>query len=92
MEIMNGWRTSKMKRFVVNRIVAPFGPPIEERPPVPTLEEREAERESWRAFKKQRNKLRKHTDDLEKKIANAKKTTDDITKLAWKMNIIERVN
>ncbi|KAF3763735.1 nucleic acid-binding protein, partial [Cryphonectria parasitica EP155] len=41
-EIVSGWRSSKRKRFVVNRIIAPFGPPVEERPPVPTQQEREA--------------------------------------------------
>ena len=37
---MPGWRTSRHKRHVVKHIIAPFGRPIEDRPPVPTLEER----------------------------------------------------
>lgn len=38
--IASGWRTSKQIRHVVTSIVAPFGPPVEERPPVLTEEER----------------------------------------------------
>ncbi|PSN64500.1 nucleic acid-binding protein [Corynespora cassiicola Philippines] len=38
--IASGWRTSKSIRHVVTSIVAPFGKPVEERPPVPTEEER----------------------------------------------------
>ncbi|EKG17662.1 Ribosomal protein S17 [Macrophomina phaseolina MS6] len=39
--LRNGWRTSKHVHHVVTRIVAPFGPAIEDRPPVPTEEERQ---------------------------------------------------
>ncbi|KAI9743359.1 MAG: hypothetical protein M1818_003205 [Claussenomyces sp. TS43310] len=38
--ISSGWRRSKHVRHVVNSIIAPFGTPIEERPPVPTEAER----------------------------------------------------
>lgn len=89
---MNGWRTSKRKRFVVNRIVAPFGPPIEERPPVPTLEEREAEHNNRRAAKKERKKLRDETAVLDKRVANAKEITDEITRLAWQMRLVDRAD
>lgn len=46
-------------RHVVSRIIAPFGVPIEERPPVPTAEERIAERERKRAEKDERRRVRK---------------------------------
>lgn len=91
-EIMNGRRVSKMKRFIVNRIVAPFGPPIEERPPVPTLEEREAEHEMLRAAKLSRRKLRNETALMGKKVEKAQRTTEEITKLAWKMRLVDRVD
>ncbi|KAF2634536.1 nucleic acid-binding protein [Massarina eburnea CBS 473.64] len=38
--IASGFRTSKSIRHVVTAIVAPFGAPVEERPPVPTDEQR----------------------------------------------------
>jgi small subunit ribosomal protein S17 len=40
----------------VNSILAPFGEPIEARPPVPTLEERLQEREAKRRLKEQRRR------------------------------------
>ncbi|ESZ94092.1 hypothetical protein SBOR_5512 [Sclerotinia borealis F-4128] len=43
--ISPGWRTSKSIHHVVSSIIAPFGTPISERPPIPTAEERIAERE-----------------------------------------------
>ncbi len=39
---------------VVNSILAPFGEPIEARPPVPSAEEREAERQVKRDAKQRR--------------------------------------
>ncbi|KAL1956194.1 hypothetical protein VTO42DRAFT_7541 [Malbranchea cinnamomea] len=45
-QFASGWRTSKNVRHVVERIIAPFGTPIEERPPIPTREELEAERKA----------------------------------------------
>ncbi|PSR85504.1 hypothetical protein BD289DRAFT_348996, partial [Coniella lustricola] len=53
-EIVSGWRTSKQKRFVVNRIIAPFGPPVSERPPVLTQAERDAVHDHKRALKAER--------------------------------------
>jgi small subunit ribosomal protein S17 len=52
--IVPGWRTSRHKRHVVKHIIAPYGPPIEERPPVPTLEERIAERDEKKRLKDER--------------------------------------
>lgn len=52
--ISPGWRMSKNKRHVVNRIIAPAQVPIEERPPVPTQEERWAWALAKRAAKDER--------------------------------------
>ncbi|KAG6018029.1 hypothetical protein E4U54_006931 [Claviceps lovelessii] len=52
--IVPGWPTSRCKRHVVKHIIAPFGSSINERPPVPTLEERIADRETRKAVKKAR--------------------------------------
>lgn len=43
-EISAGWRVSKNVRHVVSRILAPFGEPIEARPPVLSEVERLEER------------------------------------------------
>ncbi|KAI8956560.1 nucleic acid-binding protein [Daldinia sp. FL1419] len=51
------WRVSQHVRHVVKHIIAPYGEPIEERPPVPTLEERIAERAAKRAAKDERRAL-----------------------------------
>jgi small subunit ribosomal protein S17 len=57
--ITPGWRTSQHKRHVVKHIIAPFGTPIEKRPPIPSQEERIAEREQKRATKDERRAARK---------------------------------
>ncbi|RDL31845.1 uncharacterized protein BP5553_09247 [Venustampulla echinocandica] len=54
--ISPGWRVSKRVHHVVRNIIAPFGEPIEARPPVPSEEERMAERERKRAAKEERRK------------------------------------
>jgi len=54
--ISPGWRASKQVHHVVNSILAPFGEPIEARPPVPTPEERIAEREAKRKLKELRRR------------------------------------
>jgi small subunit ribosomal protein S17 len=54
-----GWRVSKHVRHVVSRIIAPFGDPIEARPPVPSREEREAERARKKAEKDARRAERR---------------------------------
>ncbi|KAI9816533.1 MAG: hypothetical protein M1827_001665 [Pycnora praestabilis] len=58
-QLASGWRTSKHVRHVVTSIIAPFGPPIEQRPPVPTEEERVTEREAKQARKKERREARR---------------------------------
>jgi small subunit ribosomal protein S17 len=54
-----GWRVSKHVHHVVSKIIAPFGDPIEARPPVPTFEERMEERERRRAEKEARKEARR---------------------------------
>jgi small subunit ribosomal protein S17 len=46
----------------VNSIVAPFGDPIEARPPVPTEEERIAEREGKKAMKVERRSAKRRSE------------------------------
>lgn len=92
MEIQSGWRTSKQKRFVVNRIIAPFGPPIEERPPVPTEAEREAVHALARQAKKARRRLRDDAHGLTNKVARAGKITEEITRMAWKLRLVDRAD
>ncbi|RYP70014.1 hypothetical protein DL769_005127 [Monosporascus sp. CRB-8-3] len=55
--ISPSWRESQHVRHVVKHIIAPYGPPIDERPPVPTFEERLAERAAKRAAKDERRRL-----------------------------------
>ncbi|KAK6579915.1 hypothetical protein PZA11_007623 [Diplocarpon coronariae] len=55
--ISPGWRYSKRVHHVVNSIVAPFGARVEERPSVPTLEERLEEREKKRRAKEERKRI-----------------------------------
>ncbi|KAG9250138.1 uncharacterized protein F5Z01DRAFT_602815, partial [Emericellopsis atlantica] len=57
--IMPGWPTAQHKRHVVKRIIAPYGVPISERPPIPTLQELIAEREAKKAAKDERRASRK---------------------------------
>lgn len=63
--IVPGWPTSQHKRHVVKQIIAPRGVPIEERPPVPTLEERIAEREAKKAAKDARRLARRQAAEAE---------------------------
>lgn len=65
--IVPGWPTSRHKRHVVKHIIAPYGTPIEARPPVPSLEERIAERESKKALKDERRAARRQQQEEEKR-------------------------
>ncbi|KND93040.1 37S ribosomal protein S17, mitochondrial [Tolypocladium ophioglossoides CBS 100239] len=78
--IVPGWPTSQHKRHVVKQIIAPYGVPIDERPPVPSLEERIAEREAKKAAKDERRAAtRKDREELagedKKKEAERKRGT-----------------
>lgn len=55
--IVAGWRVSKTVRHVVQHIIKPAGVPIEERPMIPTPEERVAKRDAAKAAKDERRKF-----------------------------------
>ncbi|OTA65888.1 nucleic acid-binding protein [Hypoxylon sp. EC38] len=57
--ITPSWRVSQHVRHVVKHIIAPYGDPIDERPSIPTLEERLAEAAAKRAAKDQRRASRR---------------------------------
>lgn len=57
--IRPGWPTSQHKRHVVNKIIAPFGVPIDQRPPVPDIEELIVLREAKKAAKDERRAARR---------------------------------
>lgn len=59
MRIASGWRTSHRIKHVVTEIVAPWGPPIEERPKILSEEERMDIRMQKRAAKLDRRKQRR---------------------------------
>jgi len=62
-----GWRASKHVHHVVTSIIAPFGEPIDARPPVPTQEERIAER----VLRKEVKDARRAAKKLEEREAKA---------------------
>ncbi|KAL2263315.1 hypothetical protein VTK26DRAFT_7298 [Humicola hyalothermophila] len=72
--ITPGWRTSKSKRHVVKHIIAPgSGVPIEARPPIPTEEERHAQRAAERAAKDRRRALRREVERVEASLGVAER-------------------
>ena len=56
--LASGNRYSKHVRHVVTQIVAPFGPPLCDRPPVPALEELKARKDEKHAAKAERRSAR----------------------------------
>lgn len=58
-EFASGFPKSRTVHHVVERIVAPFGTPIDQRPPVMLREERDAAREEKRAAKWERREQRR---------------------------------
>ncbi|KAI1332261.1 hypothetical protein F5Y16DRAFT_394335 [Xylariaceae sp. FL0255] len=75
--ITASWRESQHVRHVVKHIIAPFGPGIDERPPVPSLDERVAERTMKRELKDERRALRRQVD-------TEVRTAENITQQAQK--------
>lgn len=63
MAITASWRESQHVRHVVKHIIAPYGEAIDARPPVPSLEERAAERASKREAKDARRALNRRVDE-----------------------------
>ncbi|PYI11591.1 nucleic acid-binding protein [Aspergillus sclerotiicarbonarius CBS 121057] len=61
-EFSNGFPKTRNVHHVVERIIAPFGSSIDERPPVMSREERDAERAAKRAAKSQRREDRRLED------------------------------
>lgn len=57
--IAQSWRESQHVRHVVRHIIAPYGPGIDDRPAVPTVEERVAERAARRKAKDGRREVRR---------------------------------
>ncbi|KAI1087744.1 nucleic acid-binding protein [Rostrohypoxylon terebratum] len=81
------WRVSQHVRHVVKHIIAPYGEPIDERPPIPTLEERVAEAAAKRAAKDERRALLKQiqaaTRKTEKITAEVKKALRTFRRLGF---------
>lgn len=71
--IVPGWRTSKHKRHVIKHIIAPASVPIEERPPVPTLDERIEAREEKKRAKDERRAARRGEEEQARLEARALK-------------------
>ncbi|KAH6844895.1 hypothetical protein B0I37DRAFT_378612 [Chaetomium sp. MPI-CAGE-AT-0009] len=70
--ITPGWRVSKSKRHVVKHIIAPgSGVPIDAREPIPTEEERHAERAAQAVAKEERRRISKMADKVEKEMGVA---------------------
>ncbi|KAH8169049.1 ribosomal protein s17 domain-containing protein [Sarocladium implicatum] len=65
--IMPGWPTSQHKRHLVKKIIAPYGVPIEERPPIPTLEELITVREAKKEAKDERRASRRQEAEEKRK-------------------------
>ncbi|KAF5982059.1 ribosomal protein s17 [Fusarium coicis] len=82
--IVPGWPTSQHKRHVVKRIIAPYGTPTAERPPVPTLGQRIADYEAKKAKKDERRAARRQEEENqrleEKRLENEKK---EAKRKAW---------
>ncbi|OAR05747.1 hypothetical protein LLEC1_01723 [Akanthomyces lecanii] len=74
--IAPGWPTSRHKRHVVKQIIAPHGESIENRPPVPSLDEIITEREAKKEAKDERKALRKQLEE-EKRLALKKAATEE---------------
>ncbi|EAA30365.1 hypothetical protein GE21DRAFT_10258 [Neurospora crassa] len=71
--IMPGFITSKSKRHVVKHIIAPAGTPIEERPPIPSLDELWDAKDAAKAAKKERKVLREKMQAAEEAIELAER-------------------
>lgn len=65
---MPGFITSKSKRHVVKHIIAPAGTPIEERPPIPSLDELWDAKDAAKEAKKERKVLREKIQAAEEAI------------------------
>lgn len=62
--ISTSWRESQHVRHVVKHIIAPYGPGIDERPPIPTMQERAALRQTRLILEAQRREVRRELNRL----------------------------
>jgi small subunit ribosomal protein S17 len=69
-----------LKRHVVSRIIAPAQVPINERPPIPTAEERWAEKIAEKEMKDERRALRRQVVGAENALAKVTKAVTAIQK------------
>lgn len=76
--IAPGWRSSRTKRHIVKHIIAPAGVPIEDRPPVPTEDERieayetkKAAKDARRAAKAEAERAAREAEKAAKRAAEA---------------------
>ncbi|KAI1345964.1 hypothetical protein F5Y01DRAFT_320210 [Xylaria sp. FL0043] len=76
--ITPSWRESQHVRHVVKHIIAPYGPGIDERPPVPAMEERVAERMAKRAAKDERRALSRAVENATHATAHAGNLMRDV--------------
>ncbi|KAI9698099.1 MAG: hypothetical protein M1820_007607 [Bogoriella megaspora] len=69
-KFQSGYRCSKHVRHVVTQIIAPFGPSLDARPPVPSLAELQIEEDAKKERKEERKKLRATIKNVEGRIRN----------------------
>ncbi|KAM3427640.1 hypothetical protein MY4824_009318 [Beauveria thailandica] len=74
--IAPGWPTSRHKRHVVKHIIAPYGPPIENRPAIPSLDEIISEREAKKEAKDERKAMKKRVEE-ERRVASKRSAADE---------------
>jgi hypothetical protein len=76
--ITPGWRTSKQKRHVVKQILAPAQVPIDERPPVPSAEERWTQKIARKEAKEERRATRDRIAHAERTVQQAEHLADEV--------------
>ncbi|KAF1963550.1 nucleic acid-binding protein [Byssothecium circinans] len=86
--IASGWRTSKTIRHVVTAIVAPFGAPVQDRPPVLTDEQRMELRIKERILKDVRSAA-KGRSTSEQRLVQARKQGYEIPSLEEAMKNVK---
>lgn len=71
--ISPGWRTSQHKRHVIKHIIKPSGVPIEDRPPILSQEQLNAEREAAQKEKQERRALKREVEAAETALQRAER-------------------
>ncbi|KAK8069296.1 hypothetical protein PG994_005912 [Apiospora phragmitis] len=80
--IAAGWRSSSRKKHVVKHIIAPYGQPIDARPPVPTEEELKADYVAERVAKIKRREAAAEERRVARQLELAKAKEQRAQKLA----------